>query len=75
MVEPNGDAMRCIPFSMGYESGPAAQKRTDSNGGNMDQATNLGILSLIIVLFLGISMAVARWQERRYGRKDDSPEE
>lgn len=29
----------------------------------------------IIVLFLAFGMGVALWQERKYGRKDDSPEE
>lgn len=41
----------------------------------MDQVTTLGILSLIIVLFLAFGMGVALWQERKYGRKDDSPKE
>ena len=41
----------------------------------MDQTVLIGMVSLYIVLFLGISMAVARWQERKYGGKDDSPEE
>ena len=41
----------------------------------MEQTVNFAIVSVYIVLFLGISMAVARWQERRYGCEDDSPEE
>ena len=41
----------------------------------MDQVTTLPFVSLYIVLLLAFGMGVARWQERRYGRKDDSPEE
>ena len=41
----------------------------------MDQVTNLGILSLMIVLFLAFGMGVALWQERKYVRKDGSSEE
>ena len=41
----------------------------------MDQVTNLAIVSLYIVLLLAFGMSVARWQERKYGRKDDSSEE
>jgi len=41
----------------------------------MDQATNLAIVALYIALLLTLGAGVSLWQERKYGRKDDSPEE
>ena len=39
------------------------------------ELSTVELLSLSIVLFLAFGMGVALWQERKYGRKDDSPEE
>ena len=41
----------------------------------MEQTVNFAIASVYIALFLGISMVVARWQERSYGCEDDTSAE
>ena len=41
----------------------------------MDQATTLGIYAGTIVLFFAFALAFARWQERKHGHRDNSPEE